>query len=591
MKKTAVIILFSIFSRFVCAQGLFTTILSAERVMEGESFRVQYVVIDAASISSFIAPDFDQFRLISGPDIYLSEMSNQKNLKQSKNFVFTLVALKAGKFIIPGATIIVDGKPVKSGNLIVDIIPKGKDFKRFEKESSSDYFLRPGENAQQKINENLFLKVIVDKKNCFVGEPVQATFKLFSRLESKSDIVKNPGFYGFSVYDIVNLSDKELSVEIINRKPYDVHTIRKVQLYPLRPGVFVIEPMEVKNRVEFSGSVVNKKTEQEISEGVLNAKNNRAEPGTEVFETEISTQQVSINVKPVPEKNKPPGYAGAVGAFDIFSSLSKNSFFKNEEGFLEIRINGTGNFIQIDAPVIRWSDGIEGFEPIVKDSLYKTQTPLTGTRIFTYPFVVNIPGKYSIPPVNFSFFNPSNRVYNTVSTNELFLQINETSTTVLTKEVTKATSDNGIFKVVYLTGILILTVIIIIVFWIYQKNKKTEIVPIQGISKTTAAIERVLSAASISVNADDKLFYSDLQQGIWKFMAASFGLSGSEMNKDYLVIKMSDAGVAQTIIKDTASLLSQCEEGLYTNTRFDIDKNEILERTRGVLHQISQTLL
>ena len=52
------------------------------------------------------------------------------------------------------------------------------------------------------------MKVLVDKRVCFVGEPVTAIFKLYSRLESKSDIVKNPGFYGFTVQDMINLDDK-----------------------------------------------------------------------------------------------------------------------------------------------------------------------------------------------------------------------------------------------------------------------------------------------------------------------------------------------------------------------------------------------
>ena len=45
--------------------------------------------------------------------------------------------------------------------------------------------------------------------------------------------------------------------------------VRKVQLYPLQPGIFNIDAMEVQNKVEFSKSAVSKKTEQEIVEGVF----------------------------------------------------------------------------------------------------------------------------------------------------------------------------------------------------------------------------------------------------------------------------------------------------------------------------------
>ena len=41
--------------------------------------------------------------------------------------------------------------------------------------------------------------------------------------------------------------------------------VRKVQLYPLRHGIFNIDAMEVQNKVEFSKSAVSKKTEREYS--------------------------------------------------------------------------------------------------------------------------------------------------------------------------------------------------------------------------------------------------------------------------------------------------------------------------------------
>jgi hypothetical protein len=141
---------------------------------------------------------------------------------------------------------------------------------------------------------------LVNRTSCFVGEPVLATFKLYSRLSSKSDIVKNPGFYGFTV--LMLLIWQIINPHRTNKwKWFDVHTVRQVQLYPLRAGVFSIDPMEVQNEVAFTKSSVNSKPEQEISEGAPfeNAK------GENMYENTISTQAVMITVKPLPEHNKP----------------------------------------------------------------------------------------------------------------------------------------------------------------------------------------------------------------------------------------------------------------------------------------------
>ena len=169
---------------------------------------------------------------------------------------------------IPGASCLADGKFEKSNEVTVRVIsPKEMD--------ETSYFLKQGEDPFQKIRENLFLKLTVDKSTCFVGEPLVATFKLYSRLQSRSNIIKNPGFYGFSVYDMVNVNDQAQTEEKLNGHWFDVHTILKVQLYPLQTGIFTIDPMELTNEVEFSRSVVNKKTEQEVTENMYGVKQMR----------------------------------------------------------------------------------------------------------------------------------------------------------------------------------------------------------------------------------------------------------------------------------------------------------------------------
>jgi len=284
MKKAATIFCLLLFTIAGWSQISFKTIVPQQPIVAGESFQVQYVIEDGEKTMSVKPPVFSNYRFVAGPNIYMGSVSTVNGVKPLKNAVYTLEAIRPGKFNIPGASIIVNGRMIRSNDALIQVISKEEAVKKFNKENGinpSDYFLRPGENAYEKIRQNLFVKVLVDKKSCYVGQPVLATFKLYSRLESKSDIVKNPGFYGFTVYDMVNLADKEMVTENVNGKLFDVHTIRKVQLYPLQSGVFTIDAMEVTNKVEFSKSSVNKKTEQEIDEGVVGRDvDERGEEGT-----------------------------------------------------------------------------------------------------------------------------------------------------------------------------------------------------------------------------------------------------------------------------------------------------------------------
>ncbi len=593
MKKTAIISTVLLFVITAQAQVSFKTIVPQRPVVSGESFQVQYIIEDGEKTMNVKPPAFTNFRFVAGPNIYMGSVSTSKGAKPLSNAVYTLEAMKPGKFIIPGATIVVNGKILRSNDAVVQVISKEEAVKIFNKENginNSDYFLRPGENGYEKIRQNLFVKVMVDRKNCYVGEPVLATFKLYSRLESKSDIVKNPGFYGFTVYDMVNLADKQVATENVNGKIFDVHTIRKVQLYPLQAGIYTIDAMEVKNKVEFSKSAVNKKTEQEIVEGVFG--NNDAEApkeGTEVLETTISTEPIVINVKPVPEKNKPANFAGATGRFTIAATLANNNLAKNEQGFLEIAIIGKGNFIQISAPAVQWPVGVEGFEPVVQDELDKTRSPLTGRRIFRYPFVCASAGTYKIVPVNFSFYNSDSNNYTTAATKSMEVSVsNEDKKKPLVAEHKTSIAEKSEKAARVAGGIVVVLVLLILVYWIFIRKEPVTTIPAsQEPAKPT--VEELLTPVQLLILGEGKEFYTALHRVIWQFASEQFNLSGSELNKRSLVVIMNTAGISNDITEQLFQVLEQCETGMFTNASLEQDKQIILSETKKLLEAIHQS--
>src|SRR5690606_36928757 len=196
-------------------------------------FRIQYVVKNAKSVEQFKSPPINYFRIVSGPDVYKGSVIGKNGLVYMTNYTFTVVASEEGRYLVKGGTALIDGKLKKSNDAFVKVISKetDQDDEMMEEDSAqSEFFLNGDENIMDKIRRNLFIRVSVDKRTCYVGEPVVAEFKLYSRLESRSEIVKNPGFYGFGVHDMVGITDRLSTTEMIEGKPYDVHVVRKVQL-------------------------------------------------------------------------------------------------------------------------------------------------------------------------------------------------------------------------------------------------------------------------------------------------------------------------------------------------------------------------
>ncbi len=591
MKKTG-LFLISIWAYCIAAAQVdFKTLVPDQPVVAGQPFTIQYVMEDVDKEAEFLQPEFKGLQLINGPGINIGTVYGPDGPRRIRNIVYTLLASRPGKYIVPGGTVKINGKQLHSENAVVQVLSKADAFNMGLQVApaavNQDYFLAPGEEPYSKIRRNLFIKVSVDKKTCYVGEPVTAIFKLYSRLESRSDIVKNPGFYGFTVQDMVGLGDKLTSTETINGKRFDVHMVRKVQLYPLQAGSFTVDPMEVANKVEFSRSAVNRRTEQEIQEGVFSDNDMPMRMNTQVFASNMSTEPVKVLVKPLPSVNQPASFNGATGRFSIQSTVEKNELSKNEEGTLTITIKGKGNFTQLDAPAIAWPQGLEGFEPTVKDSLNNTKAPIEGSRVFRFRFVSSKAGTYLLPGIRFSFFDPDSNSYKTVATRDTSIVIGKSEKTgeAVSQEAT-ITIGKSHALLYWILGTALLGGMIYLFFrfrrTLIKASKKEPIVQRVPVLSPSEILEKAYEARY----SDDKKFYSVLRSCIWFYLSDRFGLSGSQMNKYSLVQAMQEKEIPENLQQQVLDVLSICETGIFTGADTIGDKLSLLERTKSTLKMI-----
>ncbi len=588
MKRTTAILFLLLITFTGSAQIVFKTIAPTKPILAGESFRIQYYV-EGAPVHELTPPDFTPFRLLEGPDIYPGHTPGKGLL--SKNYIYTLIAPQPGDYRIPGARLRTGNRIMQSSTARIKVMANDKTAGATGNENNepTGYYLRPGENVQDKIRQNLFLKVTVDKQSCYVGEPVQVTYKLYSRLESNSDIIKNPGFYGFTVHDMIGLADQHLGSEKINGKDFDVHTIRKVQLYPLQAGRFIIDPMEVKNRVEFSSRDQNRKTQQRVAEGILGEE--KDEPmgeGTETIENEMRTGPLVIEVKPLPEKNKPDDFNAAVGRFSLTTRLTEKQLARNEEGFLIVTIEGKGNFVQLSAPVIEWPAGIEGFGAAVSDSLDKLKIPLAGKRQFRYGFVCTTPGRFQLPAVRFSFFDTDSNRYRTLVSKPLQVDISQQERKEIMKEENHISIDALSQQKSRIAIIIVfLLVAAVLAYWALKK-KLEQPVPLPLKPEKPRIDEWLVIAAGLV--AVDPAFYSELNRSIRAYFDRALGIAGAPMSKENLFNRLREKGAGEEEVAALAYLLSSCETGMYTRVSTGEDDAQLLETTRQLLEKMNGLL-
>ena len=129
-------------------------------------------------------------------------------------------------------------------------------------------------------------------------------------------------------------------------------------------------------------------------------------------------------MKPLPEAGRPADFNGAVGNYSIRASIDSRAVDTGDAAKLAVVIKGTGNLPVINAPVVNWPPDMESYDVNTKENIEKTVIPLGGSKTYTYSFVTNNPGKYVLPPVKLSYFDPASHIYKSIETDSLRLQVN-----------------------------------------------------------------------------------------------------------------------------------------------------------------------
>ena len=320
------------------AQLHFTAQASTKEMGKSDYVQVQFIIENAKEIGNVQTPDLSDFTIVEGPNQSTGMSITNGNMSQYKGIIFLLQPKRTGTLTIKPATATVDGQLMHSNAIQIIVHNQGgqgnskppgfnpltdPSWPRAEPPVDMDEVVRPGENVEDKIRRNFFVKVEVSKTDCYLGEPIVATYKLYARLRSDSRVTRHPSLNGFSVYDMVDPSEDRVSVEKINGKNFSVHIIRKTQLIPLQPGDVTLDPMEIDNNIYFiradEGS--DKKSNQGMG-GLLDRLFEPEIAGTPFTQhIVLDTKPVTIHVKPLPDAGKPTDFNGAVGKYSIQASL------------------------------------------------------------------------------------------------------------------------------------------------------------------------------------------------------------------------------------------------------------------------------
>ena len=607
------------------AQVKFTASITPAVIGRDEYAQLKLMVENANEVQQIVPPSLKDFIIISGPNQESGMTMINGVVKKYIALSFVLKPTATGNFTIPGTWAKADAGDYKSNavKLKVTVQATGNNaganlssnpFNSIDpfaepapRSAYNDYILRKGENPAEKIRKNMLIRVEVDKKSVYVGQPVVATYKLYTRLKSESNMTKNPSFNGFSVLDIQQPNDMSYHTEKHEGREYNVYIIRKVQLYALLAGNLELGIAEIENNVQFiKAEYVNQQADA-LNDIFRDLAQLTIPPeGIDIQKVTLQSKPLTVLVKPLPDAGKPLSFKGAVGNFTIETRVEKNNFTTDDDGKMAIIISGEGNLQMINAPEMPWPKGLEGFDSKATDDLFKGTVPVSGRKIFEFPFTVSIPGTYTLPAVEFSFFDTRDEKYKTVNSNPIEITVTRGTgkTKNLVAEPNRKSNDNLLTKFfsnrLRVVSLLAVLIIIGLIVWLKRdtKNEKQLSAAVQAEEKTAAietadevilpAQQNPLALAEECLHREDaKLFYTHLNQGLKNFLAKKLALPAEDLNRKNISEKLDAKGISNETAVELQQLMDEMEWQLYTPFADNEKMKTMYDRASDLLQLIN----
>jgi hypothetical protein len=558
--------------------------VSKNKLGVNQRLRIEFS-INKQGADDFTPPKFDDFRVIQGPSQQISQSWINGKVSFSKTYTYIIKPKRKGELIISPASIKLNGATINSKMMKIVVL----DAVDLPKNPNDPEYI-----AQQ----NIHLVAEISKARPYVGEGIYVEYRLYvSENVSVYDtsVTEAPQYNGFWNQEI-KVNGFPVKQGKYNGEDYRYIVLQKALLIPTKTGKLTIDPMKMDivigvptGRADFFGNVITKNIRKEFS-----------------------SPKKTISPKALPIEGKPENFTGAVGQFNFEVSLSKEVLKANESSQIKIAVSGKGNLKLFELPEVTTPVELEKYQPERKEKVRIASDGLRGTVTDVYTVVPQYKGKYKIPSVGFSYFNPKTKKYESINTEDLYVDVTEG------KEIPASTTNSVEKKAVVLTGknfryiqtqsdfvtadtnnfyksnlfylLVFLPLLSIPIGIVIAKNNEKRNSDVVGLKlrKAEKLAKKYLSEAQKQLGKKEA-FYEALERALHNYLKAKLGVETADISKENITKILEEKNTNETTIKQFIDVLKASDFARYTPVT-DTEMQQEFERAKQVIVELDKQL-
>lgn len=591
MKKVAYILFTLLLVATSLSAQKFTTAVSSTKVAVGEPFQLQFSLSGPGN--NFKLPPMSEFDLLEGPYQQQSTSITNGTVVQSSSLTYVFAARKEGKLTIGPATVMSNGKAIQSNSIVMEVVKgSGTTSTPSAPNTSGQNVTKP---TSSDIGDNIFVRMDVSKSKVYLGEVIEAKFKVYTRMEMQMrNISKFPSYDGFFVQDIKSKEKTNQTNETINGITYVVGEVYKTYLIPQHTGKLTIDPFEIECIVKQK----SKRKPRDIFEQMMGV-------GYEEVMYPLKSSPVTIDVMALPEQGKPAGFSGAVGNYTYKAEMSKETVKANDAVNLTFSLTGKGNIKLVEPTKVEFPEDFETYDVKTGENITVSSSGINGVKTFDYMFIPRHEGDYTIEPVPFSYFDPTKKEYVTLPVPEFKLHVDKgegNSAAVVSnginakdelkvlgndiryiKTKTQLRDKENYFYGTALFYSLLMSPLLCFIGFIFLRRKNIEQnkdgVAVKSRKARKMAIKRLSVAEQHLKSGNKELFYIEIFKALYGYISDKLNIPVADLNKEHISQTLKNRNVSDLTIEKLISTLDNCEYARYAPSAVSGDLSGIYNNT------------
>ncbi len=522
-------------------------------------------------------PDLSNFLKIDSSTQTSTTLSiiNGKTIKKKKIVhTYRLQPKKTGEYIIGPVTITYKGQIYSTTPIKVTVV-EGHVERGSAEEPSAAPDLR-------NITENLFLKVTPSEKEVYEGEQIFLTYKLYTQVEIDSVSLKeNPDYNGFYRKEIFNANRLNFQRETLNDKEYETSLIKKVTIFPLKPGEYKLEPLVLEATVLLQN--------EEIFSVF-----------SRPYTLTLTSNDVVIKVKQLPNPESRINFSYIVGTLETSLSKREQTIRTGSPSTVYLTLRSTGNLSLISDPGIITSLKARTYLSDTIEDVIEQKDKVYFIKKFEYTIIPEQNGELRISAPEFYYFDPVERKYKKRETVPISIRVvgpdisyerqllgrEQRLTGVIfnyIKPDVKSLKNTGSVltssPIFYLTHAIGIITLLILFFFKIKSEKLHEDIKLYRYKKAKNIASR--SFKNIKHLMDEsklidarELIYNTLRE----YIANKSGLKPQEITIKKLPEVLTHLGISDEIKKDVIKVMNTCYEERFSPVK-DTNKEKIKDIT------------